>query len=81
MFCLASLSSYPHAQSAATDNVSVKDVAFRNGEIHGVLKNNASHRVRDVELLIRYFWVWKVKSQAGDPGPKLSLDFHNLYLS
>ena len=68
---LVCLPSYPHAQKGSIGDVRVEDVAFRKGEIHGVLRNNASHRVRDVELLIRYFWVWKANSRAREKGPEL----------
>lgn len=34
-----------------------------------VLKNNTPHRVREVDLQIRYFWVRKVQHRLRGPAP------------
>jgi len=75
LLCLVYSPSYPRAQSGTTGDVVVERVEFRDGEIRGVLRNNASHRVRDVELLIRYFWVWEARHRASAPGPELAFNY------
>lgn len=72
---LICLLSHSHAQSGGTNDVVAEQVEFRDGELRGVLKNNTPHRVRDVELKIRYFWVWKVQHRLRGPAPELSFAY------
>ena len=50
--------------------VGLHKVAVQDGVVTGEVRNNASHLVRDVQLLIRYTWLWDDEFKPGrnDPG-------------
>jgi hypothetical protein len=49
----------------AIDNIVVKD-----GVVSGEVRNKSNHAVRDVQLFIRYTWLWEDERHPGktDPG-------------
>jgi len=53
------------AQVVVVENVTVKD-----GVVSGEVLNKSSGLLRDVQLLIRYVWLWKDEMRPGkdDPG-------------
>jgi hypothetical protein len=48
----------------------LNNVSAQDGVVSGELRNNSSNLVRDVQLLIRYEWLWKNEFHPGkdDPG-------------
>jgi len=51
-------------------SVALRDVAVNGGDVSGVLVNTSGGKdVRDVELLIRYDWLWKNEFRPGEDNP------------
>jgi hypothetical protein len=50
--------------------VVISNVSAQEGVVSGEIRNNSSNIVRDVQLLIRYEWLWKNEFHPGkdDPG-------------
>lgn len=50
--------------------LTIERLAVRGGEVSGMVRNKTSHPVRDVQLLIRYTWLWEDERKPGkvDPG-------------
>jgi hypothetical protein len=50
--------------------LTVENVAVRDGGVSGEVVNRGSNTVRDVQLLIRYTWLWDKETKPGkdDPG-------------
>src|SRR6266508_6844888 len=50
--------------------LTVENVAVRDGGVSGEVVNRGSNTVRDVQLLIRYTWLWDNETKPGkdDPG-------------
>jgi hypothetical protein len=48
----------------------LNNVSAQDGVVSGELRNNSSNLVRDVQLLIRYEWLWRNEFHPGtdDPG-------------
>ena len=48
----------------------LNNVSAQDGVVSGEIRNNSSNIVRDVQLLIRYEWLWKNEFHPGkdDPG-------------
>jgi hypothetical protein len=48
----------------------LSNVSAQEGVVSGEIRNNSSNIVRDVQLLIRYEWLWKNEFHPGkdDPG-------------
>jgi hypothetical protein len=57
----------------AGETVSVRDVIIKNGEVSGEVVNKSPRSVRDVELLIRYTWIWKDEVHPGENDPGRSV--------
>lgn len=57
-----SVSEAPHAPT-------VLNVEMRDNVITGEIVNHSSHRVRDVELLIRHIWHWNNEFRPGANAP------------
>ena len=49
--------------------VSVADVKTRGGSVSGVLVSQSHQSLRDVELLIRYVWLWNDERHPGEDNP------------
>jgi len=63
------------AQTVSTDEdsariVGIEKLAIQTGGVSGQLRNRANHPVRDVQLFIRYTWLWADERNPGktDPG-------------
>jgi hypothetical protein len=50
--------------------LSVEKIAVANGTVSGEVHNRGAHSVREVQLLIRYTWLWDDERNPGkiDPG-------------
>jgi hypothetical protein len=48
----------------------LSNITAKDGVVSGEIRNNSSNIVRDVQLLIRYTWLWKNEFKPGkdDPG-------------
>lgn len=49
--------------------VTVSSVQARDGVVSGVVVNRSPHLIRNVELLIRYTWLWNDERHPGDDSP------------
>jgi hypothetical protein len=57
-------------------SVALRDVEVNGGDVSGVLVNTTSGKdVRDVELLIRYDWLWKNEFRPGEDSPSRAVYF------
>jgi len=54
----------------------LSNVSAQEGVVSGEIRNNSSNTVRDVQLLIRYEWLWKNEFHPGkdDPGRSVYYD-------
>jgi len=57
-----SASEAPHA-------LALRNVEMRDNVMAGEIVNHSSHRVRDVELLIRHIWHWSNEFRPGETPP------------
>jgi len=50
--------------------LAIEKLAARDGVVSGEVRNKSAHAVRDVQLLIRYTWLWDDERHPGkvDPG-------------
>jgi hypothetical protein len=55
----------------------LSNVSAQDGVVSGELRNNSSNIVRDVQLLIRYEWLWKDEFHPGKDDPGRS-DYYNV---
>lgn len=53
------------SQEQASSVVSVRNVAAKDGAVSGEVVNNSARTIRDVQLLIRYTWLWKNEMRPG----------------
>ena len=51
------------------DQVVLRNVTVRDGEVSGEVVNNSPATLRDVQLLILYSWLWKNEFHPGKDGP------------
>jgi len=72
---LVGLSAAARAQEIRSEEeiariIALDKVAVQDGVVTGEIRNKASHLVRDVQLLIRYTWLWDDEFKPGknDPG-------------
>src|SRR5712692_6039836 len=49
----------------ATQAVSIRNMTVKDGAVSGELVNNSSRTLRDVQLLIRYTWLWNNEMHPG----------------
>lgn len=52
-----------------TEAVTVHDVTAKDGIVSGVVVNNTGHKLENVELLIRYDWLWNNEVLPGEDNP------------
>jgi hypothetical protein len=50
----------------AAQVVSVRAVTVKDGAVSGQIVNNSSRTIRDVQLQIRYTWLWKNEMRPGE---------------
>jgi hypothetical protein len=50
--------------------VALEQISIKDGIVQGVVRNKSDHAVRDVQLFIRYTWLWDDERNPGkiDPG-------------
>ena len=50
--------------------VSLENVSVEDGTVTGEIRNRSPHTLRDVQILVRYTWLWKNEFKPGkdDPG-------------
>ena len=65
-----SASEAPHA-------LALRNVEMRDNVMAGEIVNHSSHRVRDVELLIRHIWHWNDEFRPGENSPGAA-DFYTI---
>jgi len=53
------------SQEQASNVVSIRNVTVKDGVVSGELVNKSSRSIRDVQLLIRYTWLWKNEMHPG----------------
>jgi len=51
------------------EQVVLRNVTVRDGEVSGEVVNNSPATLRDVQLLILYSWLWKNEFHPGKDGP------------
>jgi len=88
----AALSATVHAATIVSETVvprteldkyviTIEDIA-PNGEINGFVKNTSSQRISDIELLVRYGWVWRTPGGPHSDDPSwaeyIHVDAHGL---
>src|SRR4051794_164674 len=40
-------------------SITIRNLSVKDGEVSGEIVNSSSRLIRDVQLLIRYTWLWK----------------------
>lgn len=55
--------------------VKLEGVRFEGGNVRGTIVNTSSTEIGDVQLLIRYVWLWKDERHPGDDNPGRS-EYH-----
>jgi len=55
--------------------LAIEKIAVRDGMISGEVRNKSGHAVRDVQLLIRYIWLWNDELNPGKVDPSTSTYF------
>ena len=55
--------------------VKLEGVRFESGNVRGTIVNASNAEVTDVQLLIRYVWLWKDERHPGDDNPGRS-EYH-----
>ena len=64
-------------QQEASRVVVLQNVTAKDGAVSGEIRNNSSNIVREVQLLIRYAWLWKDEFHPGNNDPGRSV-FYNV---
>jgi hypothetical protein len=57
--------------------VSLEKVSATDGSVSGEAINHSKNTLRDVQLLIRYIWLWDNETKPGSNDPSVS-DYYNL---
>ena len=52
------------------------NVTAQDGVVSGEIRNNSANLVRDVQLLIRYVWLWKNEFHPGKDDPTRSVYYN-----
>jgi hypothetical protein len=47
-------------------SITIRNVSVKDGEVSGEVVNSSSRPIRDVQLLIRYTWLWKNEMKPGE---------------
>jgi hypothetical protein len=53
------------SQEQAAQAVSIRNVSVKDGAVSGEIVNSSSRQIRDVQLLIRYTWLWNNEMHPG----------------
>jgi hypothetical protein len=54
----------------------LNNVSAQDGVVSGEIRNNSSNVVRDVQLFIRYVWLWKNEFHPGKDDPSRSVYYN-----
>jgi len=65
----AALSATLMSQEQATQVVSIRNLTVKDGAVSGELVNKSPRTIRDVQLLIRYTWLWTNEMRPGEESP------------
>jgi hypothetical protein len=57
----------------AAGAIAVRDVAVKDGEVSGEVVNRTGKLVREVQLLVRYTWLWKNEFKPGKDDPSTAV--------
>ena len=57
--------------------LSIEKIAVANGTVSGEIHNRGPHSIREVQLLIRYTWLWDDERKPGKIDPGTSI-YHTL---
>lgn len=57
--------------------VTIEKVSVSEGTVTGEIRNRGRHSVRDVQLLVRYIWLWHDERKPGKVDPSTSR-YHTL---
>ncbi len=66
---------YPQSVGSHEDAaraVSVEKVAVNDGRVSGEVLNRSSRVLRDVQVFVRYTWLWDNETKPGSPDPGIS---------
>ncbi len=55
-----------HISDQPPQSVAVRNVKVQDGSVSGEVVNSSPNVVRDVQLLIRYTWLWKNEMKPGE---------------
>lgn len=61
------------SREKASEVVSLRGVEVKGEEVSGELVNQSQRLVRDVQLLIRYTWLWKNEFRPGQDDPGMAV--------
>ena len=64
-------------RDASTRIVSVEKLSVTDGSVSGEVVNHSRNTLRDVQLLIRYIWLWENETKPGNNDPSVSF-YYNL---
>lgn len=64
-------------REATAGIVSIEKVSVADGSISGTVINQSKNTLRDVQLLIRYIWLWDNETKPGKNDPSMSF-YYNL---
>jgi hypothetical protein len=54
---------------AAAQKVEIRNVEVKGNEVSGELVNKSRYRMRNVELLVQYHWLWQNEFKPGGESP------------
>jgi hypothetical protein len=57
------------SQEQVSQAVSIRNLVVKDGVVSGELVNNSSRTLRDVQLLIRFTWLWNNEMHPGADSP------------
>ena len=52
-----------------TESIALRDVTVDGGVVSGVVSNTSGKALHDVQLLIRYDWLWRNEFRPGEDNP------------
>jgi hypothetical protein len=61
--------------SEASQEIVMQDVTVKDSSVAGIVVNNSSKTVRDVELRVRQEWLWNDERHPGTDSPGRTLSF------
>jgi hypothetical protein len=78
IFLSVPLSAWPQTVRTRDEiarTLSIERVNIADGAVSGEVFNRSSNTVRDVQLFIRYTWLWDNETKPGKPDPGTSTDY------